>query len=152
MPPKLIITYIVVMVVLFFIIQFLVIPKAKKILTGARYQLVGGTTADGSSMSTISENRKNTIASYATDLYEAVNSSFGGFADRATPLSKINALNDAEFIYAFESYMRQFNKNPYYEVDWETISGDSDDKFLSRSKALNLPIRESDVTPKNKKG
>lgn len=152
MPPKMIIAYIVVLVALFLIVKFFVKPKVSQVFNDARYKIAGGKTSDGSSVKTISDNRKAMIAAAAKELYEAVYSWWGSAADRVTPLTKINALNDAEFIYAYESYMRQFSKNPYYDVSNEVMVSNEKDKFLTRAVALGLPTGKDAITPNDIKG
>jgi len=141
--PKQVLIYILVLILVVWLLK-----KSANMLRGflskLRYDLFGAIPQDGSQSQypggegSISETRKSVLQGIAKDLRDSITSILGN-ADQE--LAVFNALNDTEFIYAYESYISQFNTNPYYDVDWEFLpQTDEDEKFLERAKLLNLPI------------
>lgn len=116
----------------------------KVFLQKLRYDIFGAIPQDGSQAqypggpASISETRKAVLQGIAKDLRNSITGWLGTAEDE---LAVFNGLNDTEFIYAYESYISQFNTNPYYDVDWEFLpETDEDERFLERAKKLNLPI------------
>ena len=136
MSPKEILIYVVIILLLLWLLK-----KGSKFIKAAfskfRYDVFGAIPQDGSNPGVLTEARKPILDVLAATLYDDVRKIWG---TAENTLGQINALNDTEFIYVFESYIKQFSANPYYDVDWELMpETEEDDKFLARSKKLGLP-------------
>jgi type IV secretory pathway TrbD component len=141
--PKQVLIYIVVLILAVWLLKKSA-NTLKVFLSKLRYDLFGAIPQDGSQSQypggtgTISENRKAVLQGIAKELRDGITAVLG---DADEELAVFNGLNDTEFIYAYESYIAQFNTNPYYDVDWEFMPlTDEDEKFMERAKTLNLPI------------
>ena len=150
--PKELLIYAAIIGVAIFLFSYFLVPYIKKLATNVKYRVAGGKTEDGSSVKTLTNARKATLAGLSKDLYDQVYSPLGSFANREDPLSNLNALNDAEFIYSYESYMRQFSANPYYDLSWEAFVGPEKDIYMTRATSMSLPIGQADINPNDSKG
>ena len=150
--PKELLIIAIITVVIVFVTSNFIYPYFKTKVVDIKYKISGGKKIDGSSIETSSMARKATLAGLSKDLYDSVYSPLYNFADREGPLSALNSLNDAEFIYAFESYLRQFSANPSYDLSLEYFVGPEKDIYIKRAAKLSLPAGEKDITPKDKKG
>lgn len=114
--------------------------QIKAAFSKLRYDLFGARITDGSNGVGygLTQERKAVLDGLAKDLHDSVYAWLGTAEEE---LATINALPDNEFIYCYESYITQFQANPYYDVDNEWLPGtDEDEKFMNRATKLNLPI------------
>ena len=130
--------YIALIIGVFFVLKLFVFPSLKGTFRKVRYEVIGAQETDQTGQNVISDARKSVLNDLVTQLYDDIYAYLG---TAENTLSMINALPDNEFIYIAEKYTSKYQKNLYYDVDWEMMpETEEDDIFLSTYDALKLPL------------
>lgn len=117
------------------------IVRNTTLISKIKYNVFGARSKDGSDLKELTEARKLDLQNLAEKLHTDIYAILG---TAENTLRTINDVNDAEFIYLYKYYISEFSENPYCAVDWEFMPETTEDeKFMSRAKKLNLPIKDA---------
>jgi len=113
-------------------------------LNNSGYQFLGAKSNDGSKVKDLTPEMKKTLEEGAIELKALINEGGGAQIQLDSSLSAINKLNDAQFIYMYEYYIKKYGENPFCAVDWELLPNtEEDEAFMTRAENLRLPIKNA---------